>query len=323
MPKVVRRRGAGRDDKSEEVRENQPDTVIQWFPGHMKKAREIVEENLKLVDVVVELLDARIPLASANPMLREIIRDTPRIVVLNKADLADAQTTKRWVEHFAEQGLAVVAVDAVTGKGVKGLLSLIAEKARAQTERLVKRGAAPRKARVMILGIPNVGKSSLINRLAGGAKAKTADRPGVTRAKQWIRIGKDADLLDTPGILWPKFEDMEVGLKLSFMGAINDEIYDREKTTEILLGALCRDYPEVIQARFKLDTLPIDMIELKEQIGKKRGCLLKGGVVDMEKVERIILTEFRMGKFGQISLEAPPKAEADPKSESLREEVWS
>lgn len=319
MPKSVTHRGTGKGDTSGGLVRNHTDTVIQWFPGHMKKAREMVEENLKLVDVVVELLDARVPLSSANPMLREIIRDIPRIVVLNKADLADPKVTKKWVTYFSEQGLATVAMEAVTGQGVKSLLTLIEDKARAQTERLVKKGAAARKARVMILGIPNVGKSSLINRLAGGAKAKTADRPGVTRAKQWIRIGKDADLLDTPGILWPKFEDMEVGLKLSFIGSINDEIYDREKTTELLLGILSRDYPREIKARFKLDVLPEDMVVLKEQIGRKRGCLLKGGVIDIEKVERIILTEFRTGKFGRISLETPTKQDAVFSGESTRD----
>lgn len=281
--------------------------IIQWYPGHMKKARELVEANLKLVDVVVELLDARIPAASANPMLREIVADKPRIVALNKRDLADEKMTKRWLDYFCAHELPAVALDSVTGKGTRELLALIEKAARYRTERLVPKGVAARKARVMILGIPNVGKSSLINRLAGAAKAKTADKPGVTRAKQWIRIGADVDLLDTPGILWPKFEDREVGLKLAFTGAVNDEIYDMENVAHLLLMALQRDHPERLQERFKCkDALPEAAEELMEMIGRKRGCLLKGGRIDLEKVQHILLSEFRMGKFGKISLDAPP-----------------
>ena len=281
--------------------------IIQWYPGHMKKARELVEENLKLVDVVVELLDARIPAASANPMLREIIGDKPRIVALNKKDLADEKMTKRWLEYFRDEKLPAVALDSVTGKGMRELLSLIEKAAKYRTEKLVSKGVAARKARVMVLGIPNVGKSSLINRLAGAAKAKTADKPGVTRAKQWIRIGADVDLLDTPGILWPKFEDPEVGLRLAFTGAVNDEIYDMENVAHLLLAALRRDHPERLQERFKFkEELPETTEALVDAIGRKRGCLLKGGRIDLEKVQHILLSEFRMGKFGKISLDEPP-----------------
>ena len=248
--------------------------VIQWYPGHMKKARQLVEENLKLVDVVVELLDARIPISSANPMLREIIEGKPRIVALNKMDLADEKATKRWLTYFRGQGLFAAALDSATGKGIRELLALIAKAARYKTEKLLAKGVAARKARVMILGIPNVGKSSLINRLAGAVKAKTADKPGVTRAKQWIRIGAEADLLDTPGILWPKFEDKEVGLKLAFTGAVNDEIYDMESVARLLLEILLRDYPERLQERFKFkQIMPQNVDELMEMIGRKRGCL--------------------------------------------------
>lgn len=286
--------------------------VIQWYPGHMKKARQLVEENLKLVDVVVELLDARIPISSANPMLREIIEGKPRIVALNKMDLADEKATKRWLTYFRGQGLFAAALDSATGKGIRELLALIAKAARYKTEKLLAKGVAARKARVMILGIPNVGKSSLINRLAGAAKAKTADKPGVTRAKQWIRIGAEADLLDTPGILWPKFEDKKVGLKLAFTGAVNDEIYDMESVARLLLEILLRDYPERLQERFKFkQIMPQNVDELMEMIGRKRGCLLKGGRIDMEKVHHILLSEFRMGKFGKISLDVPPEDSAD------------
>ena len=286
--------------------------IIQWYPGHMKKARELVEENLKLVDVVVELLDARIPAASANPMLREIVGDKPRVVALNKRDLADEKMTKCWLEYFRAQKLPAVALDSVTGKGMRELLALIEKAAKHRTERLVSKGVAARKARVMILGIPNVGKSSLINRLAGAAKAKTADKPGVTRAKQWIRIGADVDLLDTPGILWPKFEDRAVGLKLAFTGAVNDEIYDLENVAHLLLAALRRDHPERLRERFKFkEMLPASTEELMEAVGRKRGCLLKGGRINFEKVQHILLSEFRMGKFGKISFEAPPTEAAE------------
>ena len=280
---------------------------IQWFPGHMKKAKELVEDNLKLVDVVIELLDARIPASSANPMLQEIVVNKPRLVALNKADLADPAMTKRWLEYFKAQGVPAVAIDSVTGKGTKQLIKQTEELARAKTEKLVSKGANARKARVMILGIPNVGKSSLINRLAGAVKAKAADKPGVTRAKQWIRIGKELDLLDTPGILWPKFEDMKVGLKLAFTGAINDEVYDMEQVAGLLLEVLRKDYPERLQERFKFKTEPPDTAaELMEAFGRKRGCLLRGGVIDYEKVQRIVLNEFRGGKLGVVSLDAPP-----------------
>jgi len=286
--------------------------IIQWYPGHMKKARELVEENLKLVDVVVELLDARIPAASANPMLREIIGDKPRVVALNKRDLADENMTRRWLEHFRAKKIPAVALDSVSGKGMKELLTLIEREAKYRTERLVSKGVAARKARVMILGIPNVGKSSLINRLAGAAKAKTADKPGVTRAKQWIRIGADVDLLDTPGILWPKFEDPRVGLKLAFTGAVNDEIYDLESVAHLLLATLRRDHQERLQERFKFkEALPETTEGLMDAIGRKRGCLLKGGRIDFEKVQHILLAEFRMGKFGKISLDVPPTEEVD------------
>ncbi|WP_418627073.1 ribosome biogenesis GTPase YlqF, partial [Anaerosinus sp.] len=203
--------------------------TINWFPGHMAKARRLIQDNLKLVDVVVELLDARIPLSSANPMLADLIVDKPHMIALNKADLADQIATKEWIQYFNQKNIPAVGIDSMTGKGMKLLLKTIDELAKEKVNKLVSKGVNARSARVMILGIPNVGKSSLINKLAGAAIAKTADKPGVTRAKQWIKIGKNLDLLDTPGVLWPKFEDMQVGLKLAFTGAINDEVYDMEK----------------------------------------------------------------------------------------------
>lgn len=283
---------------------------VQWFPGHMKKAKDIILANLKLVDVVIELLDARIPYSSANPMLQEIIAGKPRLVALNKSDLADPQITKRWVSYYKQQGVDAVAVDATQGRGIKQLVALTEKLAKPMTDKLVSKGAKARAARVMILGIPNVGKSSLINRLAGANKAKTADKPGVTRAKQWIRLGGNLELLDTPGILWPKFEDMTCGLKLAFTGAINDEAIDRELITGVFLQTMGELYPERLKERYKLtEELPTDSYELLELIGRKRGCLVKGGMVDIEKAQRIVLTDFRGGKLGSISLDAPPAAE--------------
>ncbi|MBR2214208.1 MAG: ribosome biogenesis GTPase YlqF [Selenomonadaceae bacterium] len=284
--------------------------TLQWFPGHMKRARRIVEENLPLVDVVMELLDARIPVSSANPLLQEIIGDKPRLIVLNKADLADRLQTKKWLAFFAAQNLPAVAVACATGQGLKELTAKVTALAAPQAEKLVARGAKKRAARAMILGIPNVGKSSLINRLAGAAKAKTANTPGLTRAKQWIKIGASLELLDTPGILWPKFEDMTVGLKLAFTGAIKDEIYDREGVAALLLEFLGENYPRVLKERYKLAEIsqPPRGQEILADIGRRRGCLLKGGLVDLEKTERIVLSEFRAGKLGKITLENPPVA---------------
>ena len=283
---------------------------LQWFPGHMKKARQLIEENLKLVDVVIELLDARIPASSANPMLREILSDKPKLIALNKADLADPASTKAWTEYFSARGIQAVAIDAVKGKGMKQLVSLAEELARPKTDRLVSKGANPRAARVMILGIPNVGKSSLINRLAGAARAKTEDRPGVTRAKQWIRIANKMELLDTPGILWPKFESPVAALRLAFTGAINDDIYDLEQVSCLLLEVLASQYPQLLAERFKWQQeLPSTGTELLEMAGKKRGCLVRGGNVDYEKASHIVLSEFRSGKLGRITLDAVSELE--------------
>ena len=283
---------------------------LQWFPGHMKKAQRLIEENLKLVDIIIELLDARIPYSSANPMLAEIIKDKPRLVALNKSDLAAPAMTKAWLAYFKGQGMAAVSIDSLNGKGMKQLVKLAEDLARPKTEKLVAKGGKARAARCMILGIPNVGKSSLINRLAGSVKAKAADKPGVTRAKQWIKLGSNLDLLDMPGILWPKFEDMTVGLKLAFTGAINDDIYDREKVTALLLESLRRDHPERLTERFKFKgELPETGLELLDAVGRKRGCLVKGGVVDLEKAVNIVLTEFRSGKLGPVTLDAVPAEE--------------
>ena len=283
---------------------------LQWYPGHMRKAERLVKENLKLVDVVVELLDARIPLSSANPVLREIVDDKPRVIVLNKADLADEAATRAWVKYFAEQELVAVPVDAVKGRGVKELVQAIAKCAKPKTDKLVQHGAKARAARCMILGIPNVGKSSLINRLSGGAKTKVENRPGVTRAKQWIRLGAQLELLDMPGILWPKFEDQQAALHLAFTGAINDNVYDVASVVLLLLDTLRTAYPSALIERYRLEGELPSGVELLEEIGRKRGCLRAGGRIDDEKAQQIVLTDFRSGRLGRVALDALPSTDS-------------
>lgn len=274
--------------------------ILQWFPGHMKKAQRLIQENLKLVDIVIELLDARIPLSSQNPMLREIIQDKPRLIVLNKADLA--ANVDAWLKKFREENLKAVAVDAVKGTGIKNLIALAKSLAADKTHKLVKHGAKPRAARVMIVGIPNVGKSSLINRLAGMNHTKIENRPGVTRAKQWIKIADGLDLLDTPGILYPKFDDAEVALKLSWTYAVSDEIHDLEPTVCKLLETLAEKFPAGLIERYKI-SIGGNGHELLNQIGLKRGCIRKGGVLDVDKVLHLVLSEFRDGKLGKVNLD--------------------
>ena len=276
--------------------------ILQWFPGHMRKAQRLIEENLSLVDLVIELLDARIPLSSQNPMLREIIGDKPRLIALGKADLA--ANVDAWLKRFRAENLSVAAVDAVKGTGIKNLVAQAKSLAESKTHKLTKHGAKPRAARVMIVGIPNVGKSSLINRLAGMNHVKIENRPGVTRAKQWIKIADGLDLLDTPGILWPKFDDADVALKLSWTYAISDEIHDLELTVCKLLETLAAKFPAGLIERYKLpQPLATDGHELLNQIGLKRGCIRKGGVLDTDKALRLVLSEFRAGKLGRVTLD--------------------
>ena len=283
---------------------------LQWYPGHMRKAERLVKENLKLVDVVVELLDARSPLSSANPVLREIVGDKPRVIVLNKADLADEAATRAWVKYFAAEGIAAVPVDAVKGRGVKELVQAITKCAKPKTDKLVQHGAKARAARCMILGIPNVGKSSLINRLSGGAKTKVENRPGVTRAKQWIRLGAQLELLDMPGILWPKFEDQQAALHLAFTGAINDNVYDVASVVLLLLDTLRTKYPVYLKDRYRLEGELPSGVELLEGIGQKRGCLRAGGRIDDEKAQQIVLTDFRSGRLGRVTLDTLPSTDS-------------
>ncbi|HUC90996.1 MAG TPA: ribosome biogenesis GTPase YlqF [Paenibacillus sp.] len=286
--------------------------TIQWFPGHMTRARRQIEEKLKLIDIAIELLDARVPQASRNPMVDDILRGKPRLIVLNKADLADPRANERWMAHFAAQGHACVAADSSTGARVSEIpakaKALVAEK----WERMAAKGMNPRAVRALIVGIPNVGKSTLINRLAGRNIAATGDRPGVTKGQQWIKVGTEMELLDTPGILWPKFEDQLVGYKLAMTGAIREQILNIEDIAFFAVKALAGRYWDATKERFGLETPPpadIDdpdeIVRVMEEIGRKRGCLVSGGRVDLEKTSGIILRELRAGKLGRITLEEP------------------
>jgi ribosome biogenesis GTPase A len=283
---------------------------IQWFPGHMTKAMRMVAENIKMVDAVCEIIDARIPFSSRNPDLDEMTAGKRRMVILNRADQADPAVTAEWSEHFASRGLAVLETDSRSGQGVSAFPRAVKEILADIIELNVSRGQAGRKLRLMVLGIPNVGKSSFINRLAKRRAAEAADRPGVTRGKQWIRIDKSLELLDTPGILWPKFKNQTVGCHLAFTGAINDEILDRETLAANLLCFLRDRYPENVKARYKIEFLPgVPGFELLEAIGRKRGFMVSGGEVDISRASIIILDEFRSGKLGRISLENPSDME--------------
>jgi len=279
--------------------------LIQWYPGHMAKAKRLVQDNLKLVDVIIELVDARIPSSSRNPILQEIIQNKPRVMALNKADLADTKMTNAWIAHFKQIGIEAIAIESLGGKGIQDLIAATKKAASEKMAAIMAKGRRERAVRAMILGIPNVGKSSLINRLAGTGNVKTGDRPGVTKGKQWINVGKDFELLDTPGILWPKFEDQDVGFKLAVTGAISDEVVDIQEITLTLLAYLKSKYASGLGDRYKLENLPESDEELLALIGKKRGFLQPGGSVDIEKAARTVLLEFRAGKMGRITLDHP------------------
>ncbi len=271
----------------------------------MAKARREVTEKLKQIDVVIELLDARVPISSRNPMIDEIVAHKPRLILLNKADLADPKITEQWRKYFERNGVLVLAIDSQFGKGTEKIPGACKQLAEPLFEKWKAKGMKPRAIRAMILGIPNVGKSTLINRLATKKIAKTGDRPGVTKQQQWIKVGKEMELLDTPGILWPKFEEQIIGYRLAATGAIKDELLDFQDIALFVLNYMKVHYPKQIQDRYNVVGIPTEGIELFDEIGRKRGCLLPGGYIDYDKVAEIILRELRSGKLGRITLEFP------------------
>lgn len=279
---------------------------IQWFPGHMAKTRRMIADSIKLVDLVIELVDARLPLASRNPEIDSLTGGKPRLVVLNKADLADEAVTKQWLDWFRAIGVEAMAVDSIHTKDVKSVVARAKQMLSDKIDRQRDRGMTGRSIKLMVVGIPNVGKSSFINKLAGRSSAVTGDRPGVTRGKQWIRTGEGVELLDTPGILWPKFESEEVGRKLAFVGSIKDDILDVEELACYLLDFLREAYPQLLCARYKLtDIQEAEPYELLEQLGRRRGFVISGGEIDTLRAANILLDEFRGCKLGRISLERP------------------
>ena len=280
--------------------------VVQWFPGHMAKTRRLIKESLRLVDGVLEVIDARIPYSSSNPELAELISGKPRIVLLNKCDLADKEITKKWVEYYKNQGVTAIPVDCRSGRGLNAFLgavkTVLAERIRINEEK----GMAGNPLRLMVVGIPNTGKSSFINRMAGAAKAKVADKAGVTRHNQWFAIGNGIELLDTPGVLWPKFDDPKVGDKLAFIGSVKDEILDSELLAVRLIEVMTAHYPERLTERYKItDFQDLQPWEVLELIGKKRGNIMRGGEIDTERTSVMLLDEYRGGRLGLISLESP------------------
>lgn len=279
---------------------------IQWYPGHMAKAKREVTEQLKKVDIIIELADARIPFSSRNPMLDSITQHKPKLIILTKSDKADPVLTSKWTELWKNEHTEVLSMNALEQRGVKELTNSAQRLAAPMFEKMKKKGIRPRAIRAMIIGIPNVGKSTLINRLVGRKTAKTGDRPGVTKAQQWLKVGSDLELLDTPGILWPKFDDQRVGYHLAATGAIKDELLDFQDIALFIIKELRAKYPDALQRRYNLtEELPEEDTELFEMIGRKRGCLLQGGIVDYDKAAELIINDLRKDKLGAITLEHP------------------
>lgn len=284
---------------------------LQWFPGHMSKTRRMISENLKLVDVVVEILDARLPLSSRNPEIDKIAGNKPRILVLNKSDIADKDTTNKWVDWFKEKKIMAVPLDSQSGKGFSAFAPAIDAVMKDKIERDKAKGIQRHSIKLMVVGIPNVGKSSFINRLSGRNAAKTGDRPGITTTKQWIRIAGKYELLDTPGILWPKFDDPDVAKRIAFTGGIKDEIIDVEELACNLIELLSNEYPQMLIERYKLNEEDVkdESFTLLECIGRKRGCVVSGGNIDTFRAASLLLDDFRSAKIGKITLELPEKTD--------------
>ena len=281
---------------------------LQWYPGHMTKAKRQMQEDLKLIDLIIELVDARIPLSSRNPDIDELGKNKARLILLNKSDLADERYNEQWSAYFQKKGFYVVKVNAKSGAGLKSIQGVIQEACKAKIERDRRRGIKNRPIRAMVVGIPNVGKSTFINSYAGKACAKTGNKPGVTKGKQWIRLNKTLELLDTPGILWPKFEDQEVGKRLAFIGSIKDEILNLEELSLELLDYIRTNYPGLLNTRYGIEEegTPVSLLEA---VADKRKCLIRGQEIDYGKAAGIVMEEFRNGKIGRITLEFPPVEE--------------
>ena len=281
--------------------------LIQWFPGHMTKTKRMIEEHLKAVDVVAELLDARIPVSSANPMVEKIVSGKPRIIILNKADLANPRATDQWISYYEKKGIPVLPMSVGNSKNKKKLLQVIRDTAEPILAKWKRRGMKSRSVRLMILGIPNVGKSSLINFLAGTAATRTANTPGHTRGKQWVRLSEGLDLLDTPGVLWPKFDDQTAALRLAATGAIAGDVFNASEVVAELMSSLAKTSPEILKEQYNIENPDQDPQVLLEQAGRRRGCLLPGGNIDFDRAEMVVLRDFRNGKLGRITLDPIPE----------------
>ena len=277
---------------------------VQWYPGHMTKAKRQMQEDLKLIDLIIELVDARVPLSSRNPDIDQLGQNKSRLILLNKADLADERQNEAWKEYFQSKGFHVVKVDSRNGAGMKTIQNVIQEACKEKIERDRRRGIKNRPIRAMVAGIPNVGKSTFINTFAGKACAKTGNRPGVTKGKQWIKINKNVELLDTPGILWPKFEDQAVGLRLALIGSIKEEILNTTEMAMEFIGFLKKSYSGVLVERYSVDESK-ENLEILEEIARIRGCLMKGNQTDIDKAGRLLLEDFRSLRLGKLSLEVP------------------
>ena len=281
----------------------------QWYPGHMTKAVRSMQEDIKLVDLVVEVLDARIPISSRNPDIDVLAGNKARLVLLNKADLADNRYNEKWVAYFKEKGMTALLINAKAGSGLKGIQAAVQEACKEKIERDRRRGIKNRPVRAMVVGIPNVGKSTFINAYAGRACAKTGNKPGVTKGKQWIRLNKQVELLDTPGILWPKFEDQTVGLRLALIGSIKDEVLQTEELAAELIRFLAANYPGVLENKYTITAAP-DPYVMLGRIAESRHCLVRGNELDTEKAAMLLMDDFREGKLGRLTLEYPQTEEA-------------
>ena len=278
---------------------------FQWYPGHMTKAKRMMQENMKLIDIMIELVDARIPLSSRNPDIDQLAANKSRLILLNKTDMADDSVTAKWEEYFKEKGFYVARTNSRSGKGVKGTQAIVMEACKEKLERDRKRGIKNRPIRAMIAGIPNVGKSTFINSLVGKACTKTGNKPGVTKGKQWIRLNKDVELLDTPGILWPKFDDQMVGLRLALIGSIKDEILNIDELSLELISYLKENYAGTLTARYEVEEDVERPVEILEAIAQKRGCVQRGNEIDYSKAAALVIDDFRSGRLGRITLELP------------------